>query len=490
VNKTRQTGLLISGLILAGLLAQRSSRPTSYNCLLISFDTLRADHLGCYGYKRRPVSPNIDALARDSVVFEQHIAAAPWTTPSHMSIFTSRSPSGHGLTQSMDELRKFFKSKTPYPALSLSQKTLPEVLSVSGFSTGAFTGDVMMDPGFGFGRGFEIYDTAMEKLDASKVRRMNEWIDAHEAGPFFVFWHTYEIHAPYRDTRFLAETVPLETARAIAEDFRGGSASRPATEAASLVAHGAFNREACTALYDGAIAAADEWLGEVVRNLRASGLYDRTLIVFTSDHGEQLGERPPIPNYPGEGIHDTHGLSLFEELVHIPLIVKLPRSLLAGTRISSLSRSVDLMPTILDVLEVKRPTDLEGASLRASWSPSSKRPEALAYSESLATDYEKKSVRSLRYKYIVGIPKEVVAKRGRAYLPKRPKDQELYDLLADPEERRNLLDGASEPARLLAEHMDEELRWINLHVRSKTTLGEAPVRPEVLERLRGLGYIE
>jgi arylsulfatase A-like enzyme len=471
----------------------RPSRLTpAPNVVLISFDTLRADHLGCYGYARRAVSPEIDALAKDSVLFEQHITAAPWTTPSHMSLFTSRSPTGHGITQSMGVLRIFFKNHQPYPALSTAQPTLPELLSRDGFASAAFTGDAMVDPSFGFGRGFVFYDTSMEKVDQANMDRMGAWLRARGTRPFFLFWHTYEVHAPYQDTRYLSEVTTPEQAAGIANDLSALRGTRDAfAEVKILAAHKAFNREACTALYDGAVAASDRWLGELVRQLREAGLYDQTVIVFTSDHGEQLGERPSPPDAPGGGIHDTHGVSLYDELLRIPLLVKLPRQALGGRRVAALTREVDVMPTLLELLGIPPPTGIEGAPLQPFFGDGPPARERLAYSESLSIDEEKKSLRSARYKYILGIDPRFVASRGRSSIPKRPASRELYDLVADPLEQHNLLaQDPPEHLEALAQAMDAKLRAVNRAARSTDPLSQGTADPDVVERMRALGYVQ
>jgi hypothetical protein len=137
-----------------------------YNVVLVSIDTLRADRLGCYGYNRRPTSPVIDSLAEESVLFENYIASAPWTTPSHLSLFTSLYPSSHGVMTSFTEMWDGLEfGGTSYHKLPGSRVTLAEALAEKGFATAAFTGGGPMDPAIGFDQGFEVYDTSMFKLD-------------------------------------------------------------------------------------------------------------------------------------------------------------------------------------------------------------------------------------------------------------------------------------------------------------------------------------
>ncbi len=453
--------------------------------VLISLDTLRADRLGAYGYGARPVSPHIDALARDGIVFEHQMSAAPWTPPAHMSLMTSLAPSAHGVTSSFRELR-LQQTEGRVARLHDSRPTLADVLRARGYATAAFTGGMSLDPRLGFDRGFEVYYTSMFKMQESSYAPMEAWIDGHGGRPFFLFWHTYEVHAPYLGTAFLDEVVPAErVADVIAkiEHYEGrllNGIVGPAFFLRVLKELDIYRRDVSEALYCGAIARADAWVGRLVARLKRDGIYDRALIVITSDHGEQFGEDSP------EVFYDAHGHCLREELLHVPLVVKLPGGRYAGTRVAALTRGIDVMPTVLDVVGIAPPPGLQGRSLRPAWESPASFAERPGFAESLQEDFEEKCIRDGRYKYVVRVDAEAVARHGRSYLPDPPAGGRLYDLDADPGERHDLLaSGAAPPGvedtlrKVLRAHLAaQELR------RSETVID-----PETVERLRGLGYV-
>ena len=188
---------------------------TSKNCsvLLISVDTLRADRLNCYGFKRHITSPNIDSLARDGILFENCITASPWTIPAHMSMLTSLHPSTHGMTIPFHELFKdLYHISYDLSKLPESRTTLAEVLKTNGFTTAAFTGGGTLEPVIGFGQGFDLYDTSMVKLGDHNMSAMYDWIKQNWNRQFFLFWHHFEVHAPYLHGDFLSGVLPKESA--------------------------------------------------------------------------------------------------------------------------------------------------------------------------------------------------------------------------------------------------------------------------------------
>ncbi|HXB55101.1 MAG TPA: sulfatase [Vicinamibacteria bacterium] len=486
----RATGRRASAALLLLVLSSCGGRG-AVNVVLISLDTLRADRLNCYGYRARVVSPNIDALARDGVLFEAHIAAAPWTTPSHMSLLTSLYPTSHGVTASIRSIKQVIQGASPgeYERLNSSRTTLAEVFAGKGFATAAFTGGGGVDPQIGFGRGFSVYDTSMVKLDSRDMRTMYSWIDGQKDRPFFIFWHTYEVHAPYFETTFLADVLPRSKAAEIEGAYQRLPRERESPRAVQILKDfGAFDPVVSDALYTGGVRAVDRWVGEFIGFLKTRGLYERTLIVLTSDHGEQLGERA-LDAGDWCSFYDCHGHTLFDELVRVPLIVKLPSEQHAGTRMRSVSSALDVMPTILDVVRLSGPTtQMQGVSLRARWEGRAQGSPSFAYSESLAGDTEAKSVRSEHLKYTLRIRADTVSQYGRAFIPLTPDKRELYDLEADPGERRNLLSSsAAQSYARLAAMLDAALRRQTAgrvgHAEGQT------LAKETMDRLRSLGYI-
>jgi arylsulfatase A-like enzyme len=464
---------------------------TRPDLILISLDTLRADRLNVYGYRDREVSPSIDALARDAIVFDQHTTTSPWTTPAHLSLLTSQHPTSHGVTQSFGELARQLAEERLVQRLPESRVTLAEALAAGGWATAAYTGGGTLDPTIGFDQGFTSYDLGMAKLSRSSIGRLDQWIAGNGARPFFLFLHTFEVHSPYLDRRYLAEVLPEDQVRELGRDFvrRAREHERGLVPGYGLrkilTRHGVFNREVCDALYMGGVRSADGWVGELVAGLKRRGLYDRSIIVLTSDHGEELGQRSP------EQIYDGHGHTLYEELVRVPLIVKLPGQAHAGRRVTAVTSAVDVMPTLLDVLGVPLPEDAQGVSLRGLWEgTATPQPPRPAFAEALGEDVEKKAVRAGRYKYIVSVDAGTVARHGRAYLPAMPSARELYDLRADPGETMNLLaERRSSEAEAVAAGLDRLLRTHVGRVRGPAP-SLATLAPRMAQQLAALGYLQ
>jgi arylsulfatase A-like enzyme len=463
---------------------------------MVSVDTLRADHLNAYGFAERSTSAALDALARNGILFERHIAASPWTTPSHLSLLTSLSPSVHGVTEPFGVILQGLRTGQGIARLPDTVLTLPEALARAGWQTAAFTGGATLDPRLGFGRGFARYDTTMEKLNQRNVGTLLDWIEAHKARPFFLFWHTFEVHAPYLRTTFLDEVLSPATASLVRRDLehlaRRGDRKSIHEVQELLIREGVFTPEVCRALYDGGVRWADDALARVVARLKTLGLYDQMLIVFTSDHGEQLGDRSvPWPGTnqptPGWGFYNTHGHTVYEEIIRVPLVIKLPGGVGSGRRVRRITRAVDVMPTVLDVLGVRVAAPLEGSTLRPLWEGSTTTPGRWALSESLAHAYEEKAFQDERYKYTVEVGEETVAAHGRWYVPPQPAAAELYDLQLDPGERSNLLASPTPANRAHANAMDRALRDL---LSRHGAADRLDLRQEDIEGLRALGYVE
>jgi arylsulfatase A-like enzyme len=468
---------------------------TPPNVILVSIDTLRADRLNAYGYRERTLSPALDRLAGEGVLFENHISASPWTTPSHLSLLTSLSPSAHGVTAPFNVLMEGLEHGHRYQRLAPEHVTLADVLARHGWATAAFTGGITLDPRIGFARGFTLYDTSMAKVSEADFASMAAWVGRHRDVPFFLFWHTFEVHAPYLHGDFLGDVLPAGEAAELSAAL-GRLRSTPddplpaPQERKLLEARGEFRPAVCSALYDGAVRSADRWIGRLVDTLRRMGLYDRTLLVVTSDHGEQLGEDADAEGGRARDgrFYNAHGHSLYEEMLRVPLILKLPGGGHAGQRVARVSRAIDVMPTILDVVGLLHgPGPGQGVSLRPRWEG---RRSAVppAFSEALATFREAKSLRTDRYRYIVTIGPGRVARQGRSFIPRRPSAVELYDLEPDPGERHDLLISPDARSTRVARELDAELRR-TAHERlgqpDTTVLDDETVR-----RLKALGYVE
>ena len=351
----------------------KTARPGVF---LITIDTLRADHVHCYGYDRIQ-TPALDLLAKQGIRFTQAFTPSPITNSSHASIMTGLLPSSHGVSDFGVPLTAI------YP-------TLAELLAKGGYRTAAFIGAVILDSknlAPGLDRGFEFYDNFPE-LTTTKSRwgrierrgmeveqRAESWLNAHPAGAHFVWVHFYDPHDPYEPPPPYSDVYKDQ-------------------------------------LYDGEIAYADSALGHFLAYLKKQGWYEGALIVVVGDHGEGLGEHH----------EDTHGILLYDSTTHVPLIVKLPEERDAGRTVDAQVRTTDIMPTILGLLGVAAPASLDGDSLEPFLNGIVAAPRTV-FGE---TEYP------LRFGWA---PLRSIRKEGFKFI-EAPKP-ELYDLRADPGELRN-----------------------------------------------------
>jgi arylsulfatase A-like enzyme len=435
--------------------------------VLISLDTLRADHLGCYGYGRA-TSPALDALAKDGATFLNAHAPSPWTLPSHASLFTGLDPAHHGVVCDQNRLN---------PALP----TIPAFLRAHHFACAAFTGGAYMSPVYGFSKGFGLYQEtggsphgrdAAARAASAAVR----WLNGNADRDFFLFLHTYQIHDPYappegREGAFLDPGARWKGL--FLHDYLGGFKgyyrNLDPAERANIVD-----------LYDEGIRYTDEALIKtVVEYLKAAGLYEGTTIIVTSDHGEQFGDHGAW----------EHMNDLYEDVLRIPLIVKFPEQRFANRRIKSLVRLTDIFATIGDVYGL--PLDgaaTDGASLvsilkRAETAPRS----AIASIIGNVNDSHFPAKTALldggRYKLIVNGPRMPGDFAFFRDCPPSYPRLELYDLRLDPDERVNLAARLPDIARAL------EARLNDLAAAPRIGPGFLiELDDETKERIRSLGY--
>ncbi|MEZ5332347.1 MAG: sulfatase [Thermoanaerobaculia bacterium] len=329
--------------LLTGCASQSPAPPPDagrFNVLLVSIDTLRADHLGCFGYDK-PTSPGLDALCAESVAFTQTISQAPSTLHSHASILTSEIPHHH---------RASWAARTP---LADEAVTLAEVLSDAGFATAAYTGGGQMDRLFGLAQGFDVYQEPGGQRFRDTVRAALPWLDEHAEDRFFLFLHSYETHHPYEpEERYL---------EAVGDDYDGPLPDQISVDFLRRVNAGEVpiddaDLRHIVATYDAEIRSMDDALTSLIDHLRELGVLDRTLVVFTSDHGEEFDEH---------GTVGWHSHTLFDELLHVPLVMRFPRGRFAGTRIDRQVRSIDIAPTVLAAVGLPAPPTFEGTDLGA-----------------------------------------------------------------------------------------------------------------------------
>ncbi len=425
---------LLLGLLAAVLAGCGPRRP---NVVLISIDTLRPDHLGCYGYPRN-TSPAIDLLCADGVRFDQAIAHAPSTLPSHASMMSSMLPQHHGASYAL---------RTPLPEDAL---TVAEVLRAAGYRTASFNGGGQIGPDFGIAQGFEIYDSRQLPLD-QQVDQAITWIDGRGGAPFLLFLHTYDVHHPYTpEPATLAlfdEGYDGPVGDAISIDFlRRVNAGKVELTGADL-AH-------VVATYDAEIRAMDRSIGRLLEELEARRLYDDALVVFTSDHGEEFGEHGRV---------GWHSHSLYDELLRVPLIFKLPGAEHRGTAVSAQVRLIDLAPTILEEAGLPVPPQFAGLGLRQVVEGGLDRPlPAISLK-----DTERQNYHSLRY-------------RGLKWVHGR-----LFNVVRDPGERQDLSATHAGTAAELGAELSRQLAGAEKPAAEPVELDDAARR-----QLEALGYID
>lgn len=411
------------------------------NVLLVSLDTLRADRLGCYGYQR-PTSPFLDRLAADSFRFATAVSAAPWTLPSHRAIFHGLYPESRG---------------------GRSTRPLADVLWRAGYRTEGWAGGGVMDFRMGLARGFDNYRAHDWINDLDRLtRQLAESGDRKR----FVFLHTYEPHDPYIHTEF-ADALPSGRLDGVFDKDLWIRFGKILT---------ADERNYVKALYDGDIAYTDRKLGKLFERLETSGSLKQTIVVVTSDHGEQFWE------------HGTwrHGQTLYDHQLLVPLILRLPHSLRETLGVSGSGviedqvRLIDIYPTLLDLLGIGLEKETQGRSL-VPLLLGRTLPLVDAIAESLNVENrESKAVRSLGHKFI----------RTRSIRPDATApwgSDELYDLLRDPEEARNLAGEQTERSAELADHLESLTAGAWGH--NENLLEKGPLDPDLEKRLRGLGYL-
>lgn len=421
----------------------RGAREAGWDLLLISLDTLRADHLGSYGYAR-PTSPHLDKLAEGSIRFAQAVTAAPWTNPSHRAMLSGLFPLSSG---------------------GLEAPRLAEALRAAGYRTTAFTGGGQVDYRFGFARGFDEYRAADWIREPERVVG---WMEANRERRRFVFLHTYEVHDPYVHGE-MAEGMPRGR---LGERFGHGEWLR---------AKGHLSEEEqryVEALYDGGIAYTDRKLHELLDGLESRGLLDKTVVIVTSDHGEQFFEHGSW----------RHGMNVYDEQVLVPLILRLPTSLARelgvearGRVIEEQASLVDLVPTVLDLLGVPRDWEVNGRSLLPLLRGESVEPRQVFSENTNVRTYERKSLRTRRYKYIHSYPKS----GGRA--EGLEETVELYDLGRDPGELENLAEELTDTAAGFEELL-AAIRGAELALDDED-LDAEDLDPDLRKRLEALGYV-
>lgn len=371
--------------------------PPRFNVLLVTLDTTRADHIGCYGY-HKALTPTLDALAKDGVVFESTYVAVPLTLPSHATVLTGLYPPENGIHNNgrgkLDD--KFI--------------TLAEVLQNNGYETGGFIGSVVLPARSGLNQGFQKYDDDMTGgahygHESHLMRNARivvdsalKWLKTVKQKPFFCWIHLYDPHAPFEGHPELFQ-----------DRFKGNE-------------------------YDGDIAFADLHVGRLIKHLKDIGQYHRTIIVVVGDHGEGFGEHQEL----------EHGFLLYNATLQVPLIVNAPGVSRAGHRVPTSVSLVDIYPTILDCLKIPASTRVSGISLAPALRGNPMESRA-CYSESEAC-----------YAAFRWAPLQSITTESWKYV--NTTHEELYDLKQDPKELTNLADAQPDQLARMQELLDSTMQ--------------------------------
>lgn len=430
------------------------------NVLFISIDTLRADHVRSYGYAR-DTSPNLDRLSAEGTRFENVVSPSPWTLPSHLTMLTALPPEAHGVILPVGL------------KLDSAVWTLPEVLSAAGYATAGFVSGSYLDAQYGYAQGFDHYDDYSISYLCDYYRscitspwlfdlvesHLDEWHEKRRERPFFVFLHMWDVHNDYLppepyDKLFLPDGEL---------DFTVGMIMDGLVDSDSVTPE---QRDRMVALYDGEIRYTDEWIGRVIEKLEELAILDETIVVVTSDHGEEFRE------HGNWGHHRT----LYDESVMVPLVLRFPGKIPAGKVVAQQVALGDLAPTLLALLEVEMPEEFGSAFAARDLTPllTDDPPPDWKSSPSFGNLHgHLTSIRTPRWKLIRD-------EEGSGAL-------ELYDLRKDPGELHNLASTQPEVAeRLSAALTAWRARWLEGAGHSDSF----EQSEQHLDKLRALGYIE
>jgi len=441
---------------------RKAAKPGRKNVLLVLVDTTRADHLSCYGYPR-PTSPTVDALAREGVLYERAISQASWTWPATASVLTARYPHAHGI---LGPDRCY---------LDESIETLPELLQKEGYTTYGISANALICRAQNFNQGFETFVEAFRWPADRVAGDFLSWLDRNEGHAFFAYLHFMDPHHPY--------TPPEAVRRVVAPEMFDGE-----DDLAALlrIKEGQTNmrtvqklradKDHIVALYDAEIRHFDDELGRILDALRAKKLFDDTIVVVTSDHGEEFWEHG----------HIGHAKTLYQELIRVPLVVRAP-GLAAPARENALVETIDVYPTLCEALKIAPPSDVQGQrlpGLSGIAPPVRPRPEAYSTTE-LSWGAGKDAVMELRsQEALVGPKMKLIRRQERP--GSRAREDLLFDLDADPGETNDLAATMAAAILPLARKLEQ---WVAENSRLAPQNEAASFAASNREMLRRLGYI-
>jgi arylsulfatase A-like enzyme len=476
-----------------------SDRP---NIILISLDTLGARHLSAYGYSKK-TSPNMDAMAKEGVLFERAFSPSKWTLPAHMSMLTSTYPSVHQVI-------------SPERVLDGSFFTMAEILKEYGYYCGAFVdkGEFgHVGAGHGFDDGFDFYEHYPERFDkyeklfvvrhffnfvegtllrlsfpimhSQKIaNRVLTWLKHYKREkPFFLFLHSYDIHAegvtklpyvsppPYNsmhNPQYTGNYTGCGTS-GLCASLRLREIAREYRRDRNVISD--QDLEYIISLYDGGISYVDNHIGKLLEGLKELKLEQNTLVIVTSDHGEEFMQH-------GQFLHGQY----YDEIVHVPLIMKLPGTLPENVRVKSVVGTIDILPTVLDLLNIEKIDQIQGASLLSSVKPENETESPMSYG-----GLDKTLVESIPISFVRTNQYKLIRKERESGTIR-----ELYNFVDDPMESTNVIEHETDISKELEEYL---LSWIEDCEFLKTSKSysfdsEELILPAKIKReLKSLGYI-
>lgn len=411
------------------------------NVILVSLDTLQADHLGCYGYNR-DTSPNIDKFATNNVMFLNAASCSNWTLPSHLSMLTGLYPTEAGVLQPGFTGNNF---------IAENAVTIAEYMREAGYKTAGFHGGRYVSDFFGFDKGFDLYRIAGEKDVATGVDETLSWITRNSKYKFFVFFHTYEIHAPYTHDYFLKNSDKNSLS----------------------------DNEKRIAAYDSDIRYTDIQIGRLIDGLKKAGLYDRTILILTSDHGENF-------DFVNQALNSgMHGRTLYESEVRIPLIIGGAKFFGESKKINSQVSSADILPTLCGIIDIPLKRDIRGIDLQKMIKKDDY-ASRVVYMNAPQLSYEMRGLRSSGYKLIKTA--YTVKDSGKK---KTNTKWEFYNLEKDSSEKNNIWNFQN----AMMKSYSKLLLQITSDIKKKTASLRAnkPVddieNKQLREELKALGYL-
>jgi len=438
--------------VLAGLgllKKDNNGEKSDFNIILISIDTLRADHLGCYNYPHE-TSPSLDKFREDAILFRRCMAQAPSTLASHASILTSLIPSHHNA---------FFTRSQALPEEIL---TLAEILQEKGYYTVSFNDGGQIAPRFGLNQGFDLYESMDSKTKTGQLNFKQivdssiHWLKENTAKRFFLFLHTYETHHPYTPEDKYLKLFEL--------DYKGKLPKHISVELIKQINNGEVtldeeDKKHIINAYDAEIRSMDDSFSKLIKFLKENNLYESTLIIFTSDHGEEFGEH---------GIWATHSHSLFNDQLHVPLIIKLPNSRFSARKVDYLVRSIDILPTVLDLLGKKEGGRFEGFSLYPYIKGTTPKKVVFAISQ---RDMQETFVPSHW---------SIMTRKWKLY------NNKLYNLFMDPGQLSDVSSSQSDLKKSLEKKALNFIKQKRTKLNSKRVILDEAAR----KKLKSLGYLD